>query len=257
MKVIPIMPIHNGKVFDISYDNSDNTINIGTESHDVYSVISMLGAKYDIQYFLDLNALKFQEQQIEIMKELCKVNEVWIDPAVRTSEEIIDPLIAGGEWVIVSTSSINSIDELEEAVDLSDRIIPAIHWSQGQVIHRYKSSSTGMEDLRSHIKQLSKFDVESLIFIDFDRINATQGPDKRIIEELIDSGLNVYLGGGVREQDVLTYSGLGASGVLLFINELLQHMTRTRPGHHKPFPHEEPVYEPSIQLNPLGFPEFH
>jgi len=254
MKVIPIVPVQGGKVIDIYYDNG---LKPGNVSHDIYTVMNHLGNVYDTTLFLDLDALFKRKQQIEVLKELSEVNEVWVEPAVRRSEGIIDPLVAGGEWVVIGTSTLDSLDELEEAAELSDRVIPAIQWNNGEVLRRYPTKHHGVDDIRFHLDFFRKLDLESIMFMDLGRINKREGLDPAIIEIVMGSGMNAYFGGGIKEQDTLTFTGLGAAGILLYINDLLEQISRMRPRRVVVQPHEVTDYEPAIQLNPLGFPEFH
>lgn len=246
--------MRNGHVLDISYDDG---IRIGSSVHDTYMVMNHLGNVYDTTLFMDLDALFKNEQQIELLKELSEVNEIWVEPAVRRSEEIIDPLVAGGEWVSMGTSTLDSLSELEEASELSDRVIPAIHWAHNEMLHSYKTSFQGREDIQYHLDFFRELGMESVMFMDLGRIRSRDGLDPDIIELLLGSGMDVYLGGGIREQDALTLSGLGAAGIFLYINDLLEHIKRQRPKRVAVHSQDEPVYEPSIQLNPIGFPEFH
>ncbi len=253
MKVIPILPVKNGKVVDLHFENGLKT---GSITHDVFNVINQLGNVYDISFFIDLDAYFGGNQQIEVLKNLCEVNTIWVDPSPKWSDDIIDPFVAGGEWVAMGTSNLRSLDEMEEAADISDRILPSIHWVHGEILHRYKTRKEGLEDLKYHLDYFKDLGMESVLFMDLPRINLREGVEPEIIEMLMGSGMDVFLAGGVKEQDVLRYTGLGVSGILLYVNDLLEKISRMKPKHHKTDPQKLPEMEPAVQLNPLGFVDY-
>lgn len=253
MKVLPILPVKAGKVVDLYYNEGLKT---GSNFLDVYEVMNQVGKVYDITFFMDLDSYSNGEKQIELLKNLSEVNTIWVDPAARTSEDIIDPLVAGGDWVVMGSSTVNSLDDIEEAVDLSDRILPALHWAHGSVLHSYSTRKEGLEDLSHHLGFFNEISVEAVLFMDLPRINQRNGIDRQITDILLDSGLDVYLAGGIKEQDVLTYTNLGAAGVLLYINDLLEKIARMKPRTNRSDPERLVEIEPAVQLNPLGFVDY-
>lgn len=254
MKILPIIPVRTGRVTDIRFEEG---LVSGDARYDIFTVMTKLGEAYDSTYFMDLSAYSSGDQQIELLKTLCEVNEVWVDPGIERSEEIIDPLIAGGEWVIMGTSTMDSLTELEEAVDLSDRIIPAIHWASGSIIRSYKTKQQDKEDVRHHMQLFLDLGLESVIFMDLPKIDRRLEFDPYLIDLLVGRDLEVYIAGGIREQDVMSYSEKGISGVLLTINEMLAHLERKRTKRVSVTPIELPEYEPAVQLSSIGMPEFH
>ena len=93
--------------------------------------------------------------------------------------------------------------------------------------------------------------------MDMDNIRRREGQNANIIELLIDSGLNVYLAGGVGEKDALQLQDLGITGILIYINDILQQIFSEKP---RRVPAVEPekvkIIEPSVQLNPIGLPDY-
>lgn len=253
MKVIPILPVKAGKVVDVHFDGGLRT---GRAKHDIFTVMNHLGNVYDITFFMDLDAYSRGDQQIVLLRALCEVNILWVDPGTQRSDDIIDPLVAGGEWVIMGSSTLRSLGEMEEAADISDRIIPGIHWAHGNVLHGYETGKEGKEDLKYHLDYFDDLGMESVLFMDLPRINKREGMDPDIIELLLGSGLDVYLAGGIKEQDALTYTSLGAAGILLNINDLLGQISRIKMRSIRVQPQTLPEVEPAVQLNPLGFVDY-
>lgn len=253
MKVIPIIPVKAGRITNLYYDDG---LKSGREFHDFHKVMDYLSQIYETHLFMDMDAIYTGTQQIELLKELCEMNQVWVEPGISRYEDIIDPLVAGGDCICVSTATLHSLDVLGEIVDLSDRVIPMIQWANGEIVHNYHSKKTGIEDLQFHLDTFMDLDLETVTFLDVGRINLREGMDEEILRPLTSTGLDIYIGGGLREEDVIHYSGLGVKGILLYINDLLEHVKMMRPKDAAVAPREMIEVEPSIQLNPLGFPEY-
>jgi uncharacterized protein related to proFAR isomerase len=254
MKVIPIVPVRTGRVTDIQFENG---LKFGETRYDIFEVMTQLGKIYDCSLFLDLNSYSDGDQQIELLKTLCEVNTIWVDPGAEFSDEIIDPLVAGGDSVLMGTSTLESLSELEEAVDLSDRIIPVIHWAHGEVIREYKRKEEGIEDLLAHLSYFEDIGLESSLIMDLPRIASRSEFDPTLLNALLGNELDMYLAGGITEKDALFYSEKGFAGILLCINDMLSTLEQSRNRRSAVEHHELPEYEPAVQLSSIGMPEFH
>ncbi|MCK4613288.1 MAG: hypothetical protein KAU14_00675 [Thermoplasmata archaeon] len=253
MKAIPIVPVKGGRVTGIRYDGG---LRNNRDFHDVHLVMNHLTKVYDTTYFMDLDAIFTGDQQLQLLKSLCEINTVWVDPGVRMADDVIDPLVAGGEWVSMGTATMDSIEVIGDAVEFSNRVIPMVQWAEGKVLHRYHTGMNGMKDLNYHLDLFMDMGLESVIFMDLGNINRREGMDPDIIETLVGTGMKAYLAGGIKEQDALHLSGLGITGILLYINDLLEKISRERPRRIAVEPYEIIDIEPAVRLSPLGFPEF-
>ena len=252
MKVLPILPVRTGRAADLRYDGD---LVSGDARYDVLSAMAGIGERYDSAYFIDLNGYARGDQQIELLKTLCEVKQIWVDPGAVTSDDIIDPLVAGGEWVVMGTSTMGSLSDLEEAVDLSDRLIPAIHWSGNAVIRNYATRHNGIEDIRHHLRTFLDLGLESIIFMDLPKIHLRQGFETGLLDHLVGTDLQVFIAGGINEQDALPYSRKGVSGILLTMDEMFARLDMRNVKRPVPDTSSLPVYEPSVRLNPIGIPE--
>jgi len=255
IEVIPILPVKGGRIVDFRFEGG--RIILGRDFHDTHVVLNHLNRIYASAYFMDMDGILNEDLQLELLKELCELNTLYTDPGVRNEDDVIDPLVAGSQWIALSTLTMNSPEVSENALEISDSIVPLIVWSEGRVMHPYHTGEEGMKDIEFHLKAFRDAGMESVLFMDMDNIRQREGQNADIIELLIDSGLNVYLAGGVGEKDALQLQDIGVKGILIYINDILQQIFSEKPRRIPVIePEKVKIIEPSVQLNPIGLPDY-
>ncbi len=74
-------------------------------------------------YIVDERGVARNKPRLQIIRECAGAVPVWIDPGIRYADNIIDFIIAGAGAVVLNTETLRSLDELEEAVELSPNLI--------------------------------------------------------------------------------------------------------------------------------------
>ncbi len=90
--------------------------------YDVLDVSDQLTDRYGRLYLVDLDGIEHNEPQLDYLQEITRVSEVWVDAGVRTGEQAIDVVVAGAFRTVLSTSRLESEQELRQAWKLSPEI---------------------------------------------------------------------------------------------------------------------------------------
>lgn len=254
IEIIPILPVKSGKIVDFHYEGRIVT---GRDFHEIHVVLNHLNQIYASAYFMDMDGIRNGDLQLELLKELCELHTLYTDPGVRNEEDVIDPLVAGSRWVALSTLTMDSLEVVNNALEISDSIVPLIVWADGRIQHQYRTEQEGIEDIRYHLEFFKDAGMESVLFMDMDTIRQREGYDRHILDSLLESGLNVYIAGGVGEKDALRLQEMGVKGILIYINDILNQIFSEKP---RRIPVMEPekvkIIEPAVQLNPIGLPDY-
>lgn len=172
---------------------------------------------YDKIYLLDLNGIEKNRPNFDIIQKISSRKEIWADLGARSVETITDTFIAGGDKAVVSTRTMGSLDMLDNALELSEKIILSIVVNDDGILSLYKN-----------IKNIS---ITSLIDHAMD-----SGVDKVVIISLSDRGLNgvplsdltdenyqLYIGGVTKR---IEYYDDIVDGVLLGIEEAIEYQKK-------------------------------
>jgi len=189
---------------------------------------------YEQPYIMDMRGLTGNRPQLEIVKEICRVYEAWVDVGLRYAEDAIDVVVVNAEQVVVSLRSIAHVDELEETRMLSDRMVPCIDIAGDELVTHLKTSDTPEEALRF----VADTGFEKVVILDNALVYAREGfagtHNEKLVDKAVALDLEVYYGGGLRDSDTARLEKQGAAGALLYMTDILGKLPRKK--HEGPEP---------------------
>jgi uncharacterized protein related to proFAR isomerase len=162
---------------------------------------------------LDLSGVDAGRPNFDVLKALIKSKyHIWLDLGVRDIEDVFDSFAMDVTRTIIGTMTAPSIDIFEEAFDLSDRIVPCIHYDRRVL---WPKRSSGPTDLEKAVAALADIGFEQVGVLDLSRIGRKQSIDEELVERLAGTDVGVILGGGVTEQEVPTLRSAGLAGAFI------------------------------------------
>jgi uncharacterized protein related to proFAR isomerase len=169
-------------------------------------------------YLLDIDGIERNRPQYSLIKDLSKEAELWVDAGSRTSEGLIDVIIAGAEKAVLSTKRMADIDEMIAAVDVSDKVMLGIDFNKGVI----SPDSTMARMSPRKVADLARTKgIMEVVFADYSRKRG--GPFNRDeIFSLVRSGADIYVGGKVIEDDCPALAELGVKGCLLDMRNIVR-----------------------------------
>jgi len=162
---------------------------------------------------LDLSGVRDGRPNFDVLKALIKSKyQVWLDLGVRDTEDVFDAFAMDVARTVVGTMTAPSMELFEEAFDLSDRIVPCVHYD-GRAL--WPSGSAGPKDLGRTIAALADIGYEAIGVLDLRRIGRGQGIDAALLETLSAMDAGIIMGGGVTELDLPALRSAGMKGAFM------------------------------------------
>ncbi len=182
------------------------------------SVKEMMGfLKSDSRiYLLDIDAIEYNRLQTEVIRRLGIWKDVWADVGPRDIATITDAYIAGADRVVVSTKRMPSLELLEEAVTLSDRIVFTVDYRDGVISPSKEVRELGVEKL---VDKALEMGVDTLVILDL-----SEGTfDHHMLGNLPEGEHSLYVGGNYIREAMIPP---GVKGLILGFKEVVERQRR-------------------------------
>lgn len=216
---IPAVSVYNGKIV-LAQEGNYETLTIDNKIPDTLDLLELITENYEIIYLTDINGLLENKPQIELLKKIIDFCEIWIDSGIINAESIYDLFVAGVHEVIFSTKTLDSLMELARGYELSENLIFEMDYDSGIISPNIQIQDMTPLKLGQELKDIG---IERVIFADIARIGKTKRFETEKIKALINVGLNVYVGGGVKVRDVSTLKKLKTSGAIIELVDILKY----------------------------------
>src|SRR5437764_3468995 len=172
------------------------------------------GPRYNASriYMLDLAGINRANPNFEVTRHLGKRCDVWLDSGGREPEEVMDGYMLDVERVVAGSKTLASIDSFAVLYTLSSDVLPCLDWD-GHVVWREPRET--QVDLPGVAKALRGIGFSAICVMDLRRLGSELGPDPALLSNLEGLDLDVYVGGGLQESDVLRLGEQGFAGGLV------------------------------------------
>jgi phosphoribosylformimino-5-aminoimidazole carboxamide ribotide isomerase len=222
LKVIPVIDISNGIVVHAvrgrrrQYQPLQSILTESVEPLEVAKAFKKLG--FSELYIADLDAIMRNQLNSEIIKNIADETglKLMVDAGVADLETAKKLLLSGVSKVVIGTETLQSKDFVEEAVKVlgSERVIVSLDLKGNKLL--VKLGFTGCVNPLCLLKEFRGMGVSSVIVLDLSRVGSGEGVNVDFLKSTLKEGLNVYVGGGVRDlKDLLELKDLGLSGALI------------------------------------------
>ena len=221
MVFLPLIPISGGSVVHIGYENRGIEI-LSQEPDILRDIVIPLHKMYDIPLIMDMDGVLSYDPQIELLKNITKSFPIWFDGGARFSDDVIDFFVANVEICCISTKNIDSIEEIEDAVALSEQLCFMLDMYKGEPIsHSKKLRSMNLGELRELTEELG---IEKLAYVDYGELMDTcLEPDT--LAPLLEGDFELYVA-GLNPAKVDTWRELGIKGLLLYYKTIFDFRRR-------------------------------
>jgi len=217
---IPALSILDGKLVVVGKDRDYEPIeDENGEPVDPVSFLEELVRRHgEIVYINDIDGMENNSPQYNFMKNLVGIAELWVDAGSRSGDALIDVIFAGARRAVLSTKSIGALDDIAEALEVSDSIILCIDYDKG-IIARNRELSKMTP--RKVAEAAMSAGLEDIVFADHGR-RKKDSVRTEMIMDLVSSGIGVYVAGNIVEKDLPSLEKVGARGALLDMTEIIK-----------------------------------
>jgi len=161
----------------------------------------------------DLSGIRDGHPNFEVLKQLVRSRyQVWLDFGMRDIQDVFDAFTMDVSRAIVGTLTAPDLELFEEAFDLSDRVVPCIHFDR-EVL--WPSRRSGPSKLEDAVAELVDIGYEEIGVVDLPRLGQRNGPDLDLLARLERLDAEFILGGGITEMDVERLRSAGMRGAFM------------------------------------------
>src|SRR5437899_501861 len=130
----------------------------------------------------------------------------------REPEEVMDGYMLDVERVVAGSKTLASLDSFAVLYALSSEVLPCLDWD-GRVVWREPRET--LVELHDVAKALRGIGFSAMCVMDLRRLGSELGPDPALLSLLEGLDLDVYVGGGLQESDVIRLGERGFAGGLV------------------------------------------
>jgi uncharacterized protein related to proFAR isomerase len=183
----------------------------------ILELIDELSERFDKVMITDLNGINKDRPQLELLKQLSGKMEMWVDAGSRFSEGAIDIIIAGADKVVFGTKTLRHLDQIEDALELSENVILGIDYDDGII-----SPNKDIRDMTpAHLAELSvSYGIKEIIFSDLKHLTSSTRFASDIGYTLLDKDMDIYFHGRF-EDDMKMMRNKGVFGAISEVETLL------------------------------------
>ena len=196
---VDAVPIYRTKVVDVRW--RDRRLQRGGYRVDVNVYWDAVGgSRYNAGriYLLDLAGINHAKPSFEDLRPITKRTTALLDLGVRGPDDVMDGYMLDVEAVVVGTKALRSLDQFREIRELSEGVVPCLDYADGVV---WSEVSHEDRDVRVVASSLRKMGFPTLAVMDVARLGTFSGPDAALLDQLAGMDFELFLGGGIREED--------------------------------------------------------
>jgi uncharacterized protein related to proFAR isomerase len=183
----------------------------------ISDIIDELKGQYEKVLITDLNGITRDRPQLEILKGICSKMSLWVDAGSRYGEGAIDILITEADKVVLATKTLRKLEELGNALELSENIILGLDYDEGIV-----SPNKDIRDMTplTLVKEAEDIGIDTYIFTDMKNLTSETHFAMDAARTLLSSERKVYIHGRF-ESGTGRLEGLGLTGAVIEVEDLL------------------------------------
>jgi phosphoribosylformimino-5-aminoimidazole carboxamide ribotide isomerase len=222
LKVIPVIDVLNGIVVHAvkgkrhEYQPLQSILSQSVKPTEVAQVFKTIGFRE--LYIADLDAITKGQINFQLLKGICDETKlkVMVDAGVTNLETAKKLIEIGISKVVIGTETLRTKDFVSEAVKIlgNDQAIVSLDLKDDKVL--VKRGFAGCVNPACLLHEFKDRGVSNIIILDLNRVGSEEGVNVDLVSKAFEEGLNVYVGGGVRDiNDLIRLRDLGISGVLV------------------------------------------
>ncbi len=206
LEIIPAVNVFNGMPMARGEEGYEHLMDGKGANIDIEELIDELAERFDKALITDINGITKDKPQLELLKKVSSKMKFWVDAGPRNGDCAIDILITGIEKIVVGTKTLRDLEELKNAIELSENVILGIDYDDGIVSP--KTSIKEMSPLRL-AEEAKSVGIKEIIFTDLNHLASLGAFSIDVGSTLLDTGMKIYFHGRFkRSQEMPREQGL-------------------------------------------------
>lgn len=222
MKVIPVIDILNGIAVHAvrgkrsEYKPLQSLLSQSIEPIEVAKALKALG--FNELYIADLDAIIDCSSNFEFLRQIFDATgfQSAVDAGVTSlgrAQELFD---AGISRLVIGTETLENKNFVAESILRfgTNRVVISLDLKGDKVL--VKDGFDGCTDCLCLLQEFKSIGVSQVIVLDLLRVGSGEGVNVEFLKEAVKVGLDVYVGGGVRDiHDLVELREFGVTGALV------------------------------------------
>ena len=217
VRLIPVMTIKSGRVVVVENGRYAPLDGPGGENWNPVEFVSGMNLPGEEIFIIDIDGLERNSPDMEAVKRIASAKDVWLDAGTGTVDDMMDLFVSDATKVVMGTANMDSLDELMEALEISDDVIFSIGYDGGIVSAEPSLSGKGPEALEGMGEVLQK---AVGLFFDLGGIRDSKPIDIETVSKLAGRFKEFYVCGHVTKANLQALEAAGVAGVLMDFREM-------------------------------------
>ena len=210
MKLIPAMTIMHRKIAIVEDGKYEYLRNNGGQFRSPSNLVQELDS--DEIFILDIDGLERSSPNLSTIKKIAAYKDVWLDAGAQDIEDMMDHFVSDAAQVVFGTKSLRNLRELEEAAELSEKIIFSIDY-HGKIISPDREiADMSIEQLVDAVKDFEG--LNTAILMDLGSHRDKTPIDLNHITSMVGAFSEVYVSAHVIPEDYQALEDAGVSGII-------------------------------------------
>ena len=220
--IIPAVSVQRGRIVRAK-DNRYIPLSFRKVRPDMLDLIDILYETFEVILILDLDGIYRNKPSVDLYKKISQLGDFWIDGGVRYCDTVIDILVTGAQNVVLSTKTLTDMNELREAYELSENIVFGLDYNNGILSPDEMLRTRPPVEVLKDVKEMG---IETCLFADLSRVDSEKPLEIDLIRQMAGSGMNLYVGGGIKSRELGELSRMNISGAVVELQAVLRNPER-------------------------------
>jgi len=243
------LPFRSAEVVSVRWkDNAIEKTEYAVNFEEYWKAVGSTRYRASTVYVLDIGGINHGEPSFQAMRELAKCDcKILFDLGVNSAEDVMDGFMADVDKVIASTKNLKTLQDFKDIYALTEDCVPCVDWDEG-VLWAGGVKTHNLKEIAAALKGIG---YDSLVFMDMKRLGTWSGPSMELAGTLPSFGLRIYLGGGIKEEDVPLLLDRGIYAALIDpYTPVIRDMVVPKSTAAKPTASESPKPAPTPDARP-------
>jgi len=222
LKVIPVVDVLNGVAVHAvrgkrsAYKPIQSTLTKSTSPLELAEALHSMG--FSEVYIADLDAIIECSTNFGLFRQIVEKTglKLMVDAGITNLDRAQRLLDSGVARLIIGTETLENKKFVAQAVARfgSSRIMVSLDLKNGDILA--KEGFDGCCDPLCLLQEFKAMGVSQVIVLDLSKVGSGEGVDVKFLNEALKIGLEVYIGGGVRDiHDLVELNLVGVKGALV------------------------------------------
>ncbi len=134
--LLPRLYLHRGYLVLPDGEELPPATDAAGEPLDIFDVADAFFGRYHGIYVVDIDGVRYGRPQFDLLQEISRGQEMWVDAGPRNADQVMDVIVAGATRAVVSTRTLGGLDEIPAILQITGDFALELPIREGEVVFR-------------------------------------------------------------------------------------------------------------------------